>query len=116
MPHWKKKRHSQSGGSCSIRLIRCIYFEIWGGGGTDCPTNIGTSRATTRTATPLVVISDGGQSLAALGCSKGAFHSLSLTAALALGQPITKCTLATLVGWLLMPTVIMDASTGHVIP
>ena len=40
------------------------------------PTNIGITRATP-TATPLVLISDGGRNLVALGCSKGSlFFSL----------------------------------------
>ena len=50
-------------------------------------------------AAPLVVISDGGQNWAALGCPKGSFFIITiLTPALALGQPITYCTLAVLVG------------------
>ncbi len=59
------------------------------------PTNIGTTR-TTPTATPLVVISD--VTLVTAGCAKGSLFSTILTPALPLGQPITKCTLAILVG------------------
>ena len=45
---------------------------------------------------PLVVISDEVKIWIALGCSKGFFI---LTPALALGQPITKCTLVHSIGW-----------------
>ncbi len=51
-------------------------------------------------ATPLVAISDGVQIWVALGCSKGSIFFLTiLTPALALGESITRCTLAIHIGW-----------------
>ena len=64
----------------------------------DVPTNIGATRSLP-TAAPLVLISDGGQNMVAIrSCSTGCFFVATLTPALALGQPITKFTLAILVG------------------
>ncbi len=62
------------------------------------PTNIGTATATPM-ATPLVAISDGVEICVALGFI---FFTI-LTSALALEQPITKCTLTILVGIRLNP-------------
>ncbi len=70
------------------RLAKIVIFR--------CPTNIGITRATP-TATPLVVISDGGQNLGCVRLLYGFFFFTIFTPALALGQPITKCTLAILV-------------------
>ncbi len=62
-----------------------------------CPTNVGATGATP-SAPPLVVVSDRVEIWVALGCSKSSLSLAALTPALALGQPVTKCTLAMLVG------------------
>ncbi len=83
----------------------CFYLN-----GTS-PTNIGTARATP-VSTPLVVISDGGQIWVVLGCSEGSLFCDIQTPDLALGQLVTKCKLAILVG-LLSSTVQMKSGGGE---
>ncbi len=62
------------------------------------PTNVGTTRATP-TVAPLVVIRAGVEIWVALVALRVFFSLGILTLALVLGQPITKCTLAILVGY-----------------